>query len=308
MPELFRSLRGLIDRGRREGKGSGRFLLLGSASMDLMQQSSESLAGRISYLELAPIDVSEIGKLNEAELWSRGGFPNSFLANSDEQSLRWRLDFIRTYLQRDIPELGPRIPSETLRRFWTMLAHLQGGIVNIAQIAGSLGVSGKTAATYLDLMVDLLLVRRLSPWRGNSRKRLIKSPKVYVRDSGLVHALLGLGNEEAILGHPVAGSSWEGFVIESLSAAVPDGTALSFYRTSAGAEVDLILDLPAGRRWIVEVKRGLNPRPERGFYSAYEELRPDRAFIAYAGSERYKLADAVEAIGVRELSSMLLAQ
>ncbi len=238
-PQLFRSLRGLIDTGRRRGQGKGRFLVLGSASIDLLKQSSESLAGRIRYLALGPLDASEVGGGRLDALWLRGGFPESLLAASDAASLRWRADFIRTYLERDIPQFGPRIPAETLRRFWTMLAHQQGGLLNAAALARALAVDGKTVASYLDLLVDLLLVRRLAPWHGNIRKRLVKSPKVYVRDSGLVHALLGIGDHEALLSHPVAGGSWEGLAIESLIAAAPAGSEAHFFRTAAGAEIDL---------------------------------------------------------------------
>jgi predicted AAA+ superfamily ATPase len=203
-PQLFQSLRGLIDAGRRRGQGKGRFLTLGSASIDLLKQSSESLAGRIRYLELSPLDAGEAGRERLDALWRRGGFPESLLADSDAASLRWRMDFIRTYLERDIPQLGPHIASETLRRLWTMLAHAQGGLLNAVSLARSLAVDGKTVARYLDLLVDLMLVRRLAPWHGNVRKRLVKSPKVYVRDSGLVHALLGIADGEALLAHPVA--------------------------------------------------------------------------------------------------------
>ena len=264
-PHLFRSLRGLIDAGRRRGHGKGRFLVLGSASMDLLKQSSESLAGRIRYLELAPLDAAEVGRKRLDALWLRGGFPESLLAGSDAASLRWRRDFIRTYLERDIPQLGPRIPAETLRRFWTMLAHQQGGLLNAAALARALAVDGKTVASYLDLLVDLLLVRRLAPWHGNVRKRLVKSPKVYVRDSGLVHALLGVGDREDLLAHPVAGGSWEGLAIESLIAAAPSGTDAHFFRTSAGAEIDLLLKLPGHRKpWAIGIKRGVAPKVERG--------------------------------------------
>ena len=235
-PELFQTLRVLIDKGRRHG----RFLLFGPASIDLMKQSGESLAGRIAHVELGPFNVLEVGDDEREKLWVRGGFPDSFLAASDEASAVWREAFIRTYLERDIPQLGPRIPAETLRRFWTMLAHLQGGILNAAQIARSLAVDGKTVTRYLDLLVDLLLVRRLPPFHVNVSKRLVKSPKVYVRDSGLVHTLLGLDDRDAVLGHPVAGGSWEGLVLENLLGVAPERVQSSFYRTTAGAEVDLV--------------------------------------------------------------------
>jgi hypothetical protein len=301
-PQFFQSLRGLIDAGRRRGRGRGRFLVLGSASIDLLKQSSESLAGRIRYLELAPLDAGEVGRKHLEPLWLRGGFPESLLADSDAASLRWRRDFIRTYLERDIPQLGPRIPAETLRRLWTMLAHQQGGLLNAAALARTLAVDGKTIASYLDLLTDLLLVRRLAPWHGNLRKRLVKSPKVYVRDSGLVHALLGLGDREALLSHPVAGGSWEGMVIESLIAAGPSGTDAFFFRTIAGAEIDLLLKIPGQRKpWAIEIKRGLAPRIERGFQLACDDVRPQRRLVVYGGVERYPLAEGVEAVSLLDL-------
>jgi predicted AAA+ superfamily ATPase len=230
-----------------------------------------------------------------------GGFPESFLASGHEASLRWRRDFIRTYLERDIPQLGPRIPAETLRRLWTMLAHQQGGLLNASQLARGLGVSGATIGHYLDLLVDLLLVRRLAPRLANVGKRLVRSPKVYVRDSGLVHALLGLADKEAILGHPVAGPSWEGLVVENVLA-VADGRAEgSFHRTGGGAEVDLVLSWPDGGEWAVEIKRSLAPRVERGLRSALSDIEPERSFVVYPGNERYRLAPGIEAIDLAGL-------
>lgn len=305
LPDLFQALRGLIDKGRRKGLRSGRFLLLGSASIDLLKQSGESLAGRIAYLELAPIDGLEVHTTELNTLWNRGGFPDSLLARTDAVSRRWRLDFIRTYLERDIPLLGPRIPAETLRRFWTMLAHHQSGLLNAADFARALGVDGKTVASYLDLMVDLLLVRRLEPWHNNAGKRLVKSPRVYVRDSGLLHSLLGLTTLEDILGHPIAGASWEGFVIETLHAAMPVGAHANFYRTAAGAEVDLIVTLPGGRRWAIEIKRSLTPKVERGFHNACLELKPDRRIVVYPGSEAYPLNNEIEVLPLRQLGEQL---
>ncbi|HET8699817.1 MAG TPA: ATP-binding protein [Gammaproteobacteria bacterium] len=298
-PQLFSSLRGLIDKGRRSGRGKGRFLVLGSASIDLLKQSSESLAGRIRYLELGPLDAGEVGRERLDSLWLRGGFPESLLAASDAGSLRWRTDFIRTYLERDIPQLGPRIPAETLRRLWTMLAHQQGGLLNAAALARALAVDGKTVASYLDLLVDLLLVRRLTPWHANVRKRLVKSPKVYVRDSGLVHALLGIADREALLSHPVSGGSWEGLAIESLIAAAPADTDAHFFRTAAGAEIDLLLKLPGQRKpWAIEIKRGLAPTLERGFQLACETVRPDRRLVVYGGAERFPLSEGVEGVSL----------
>ena len=308
MPGLFQNLRGLIDRGRRKGRRTGRFLLLGSASLDLLKQSGESLAGRIAYLEMHPIDGLEVPASDLNRLWVRGGFPDSYLATSDRISQRWRQDFIRTYLERDIPLLGPRIPAETLRRFWTMLAHHQSGLLNAAEFARALGVDGKTVASYLDLLVDLLLVRRLEPWHANVGKRLVKSPRIYVRDSGITHTLLGLATQDDVLGHPVAGASWEGFVIETLIAAAPSDTQANFYRTSAGAEIDLLLTLPGRRSWAIEIKRSLAPKVEKGFHHACEDLKPERRIVVYPGTESFPLKDDIEVMPLPALGQALLAE
>lgn len=305
LPGLFEVLRGAIDRGRREGNANGHFLLLGSASLELLKQSGESLAGRTAFAELAPFDVTEVGAEQLDRLWVRGGFPESFLAATEEASLRWRRDFIRTYLERDIPQLGPRIPAETLRRLWTMLAHNQGGLLNAANLARGLGVSGATVGNYLDLMVDLLLVRRLPPRLANAGKRLVRSPKVYVRDSGLLHALLGIADKESLLGHPVIGASWEGLVIENLIAIAGPAVEPSFYRTSGGAEIDLVLTWADGREWAVGVKRTLAPKLERGTRSALADVEPERAFVVYPGEERFPLGDDIEAIGLADLCAEL---
>jgi predicted AAA+ superfamily ATPase len=309
-PGLFETLRGVIDQRRRailEGnsraKSAGWFLLLGSAAIDLLAQSGETLAGRIAFVELGPFDVTEVGGERLDQLWVRGGFPESFLAGKDRASMRWRRDFIRTYLERDIPQLGPRIPAETLRRLWTMLAHQQGGLLNAARLARGLGVSGTTVAQYLDLMVDLLLVRRLPPRLANAGKRMVRSPKVYVRDSGLTHALLGLGDKDEVLGHPVAGGSWEGLAIENLIAVAGDRAEASFYRTTGGAEINLVLTWRDGREWAIEVKRSVAPKIERGLRSALDDLQPDRSFIVYPGSERFRLDARTEAIDLATLCS-----
>ena len=310
-PGLFPVLRGLIDDARRNGRKAGLYLLLGSASLDLLRQSGESLAGRVAYLELAPLTVLETGSQQQDTLWQRGGFPESLLAPSDTRSLRWRQDFIRTYLERDVPQLGPRIAAETLRRFWTMLAHHQGGVLNAAALARSLAVDGKTVAAWLDLMVDLLLLRRLQPWHANTGKRLVKAPKVYVRDSGLVHALLGITDREALLGHPVVGASWECFVIENLinsAAAAGRPVQAAHYRSAAGAEIDLLLTWPDGRTWAVEVKRSLSPKLERGFYSACADVQPERRFVVYPGAQRYPLAPDVQVLGLAALAAEVAAE
>lgn len=305
-PDLFAVLRSLIDEARRKGRGEGRYLLLGSASIDLVNRSSESLAGRVAYRELSPLTACEIGPdIALSKLWTRGGFPRALLAKSDRVSETWRNDFIRTYLERDIPQLGSRIPSETLRRFWTMLAHSQGGLFNAAQFANSLSVDGKTVARYLDLMVDLLLVRRLTPWQVNVKKRLVKSPKVFVRDSGLCHTLLGIGDYNTLLGHPVLGGSWEGFVIENLIAAGQlQPHQLGFYRTSGGAEIDLVIETDQGL-WAIEIKHTNAPKLSRGFHSACDDLKPDKAFFVYGGHERFALSPDVEAIALPDLMQAL---
>lgn len=301
-PNLFPVLRGLIDRGRRAGRKSGQYLLLGSASLDLLKQSGETLAGRVAYLELAPFNVMEAQTLPPDELWVRGGFPESLLAPNAAWSLRWRQDFIRTYLERDIPQLGPRIAAETLRRFWGMLAHHQGGLLNTAQFARNLGVDAKTAASYLDLLVDLLLVRRLPPWHANLGKRLVKSHKVYVRDSGLVHALLAIPDKETLLSHPVVGQSWECFVIENLLTSAPAEVQGYFYRSSGGAEIDLLLSWPDGTLWAVEIKRSLTPKVERGFHAACSDLSPARKFVVYPGTERFRIAADIEVISLADMA------
>lgn len=305
-PGIFEALRGTIDEGRRRGKGTGRFLLLGSAAIELLAQSGETLAGRVALAELSPFDVTEVGAERLDQLWLRGGFPDSFLAASNESSVRWRRDFIRTYLERDIPQFGPRIPAETLRRLWTMLAHQQGGLLNAAQLARGLGISGATVGHYLDLMVDLLLVRRLQPLVANVGKRLVRSPKVYVRDSGLVHALLGLSSKEEILGHPVVGASWEGMVVENVLAVAEGRAEASFYRTSGGAEVDLVLQWPDGRTWTLEVKRSASPKLGRGVRSALADLDPERSFVVYPGDERYRLSEDTWAISLPEMCAEVL--
>ena len=292
LPDIFQTLRSLIDRRRRTDRKVSQFLLLGSASIDLMHQSAETLAGRIAYLELTPFTAAEVGGTSPSApdaLWLRGGFPESFLADDDEGSFEWRTAFIQTYLERDVPALGPRVPAETLRRFWQMLAHNQGLMLNGAQLAAGLGVSGHTIARYLDILVDLLLVRRLQPWASNARKRLVRSPKVYVRDSGLVHALLGIRTQEELFGHPIVGPSWEGMLIENILSSLPATVRSWFYRTSAGAEIDLVLEFGHKNIWAIEIKRSIsNPVPSKGFYIGCADLKAARQIILYPGKESYR--------------------
>jgi hypothetical protein len=302
-PDLFPVLRSLIDEQRRPG----RFLILGSASPALLRQSVESLAGRIVYHELKPFNVQEVGTSPEEinRLWSRGGYPESFLAESDAASLKWREAFIQTYLERDIPNLGLRIPAVTLRRFWLMLAHCQGQLWNASKIAGSLGVDSKTARRYLDVLEDTFMARQLPPLHTNLKKRLVKSPKVYLRDAGLLHALFGIQSHEQLLGHPAAGASWEGWCIEQVLSVVRPNTAAYFYRTSAGAEIDLVLQSPASERPVaVEVKFSLDPRPTKGFWSALTDLQPMRSFVVYPGTEFYPLAENVWALPAGQLARL----
>ena len=312
MPGLFAVLRGVIDQRRRAGEASGQFLLLGSASGVLLQQSSESLAGRVATLELTPFQAREVVDAQASAttlnaLWVRGGFPLAWLAADDSASLAWRDAFVATYLEKDIPALGPRIPSTTLRRLWTMLAHNQGELLDQSRLAGALAISGQTVGRYIDLLCDLMLVRRLMPWSGSSSKRLVRAPKVYVRDSGLVHALLGLPHLDAVLGHPVAGGSWEGFVLEQLIAAAPQAQA-SYYRTSHGAEVDLVLEFRNGATWVIEIKRSSAPSVSKGFYLASADLGAARKLVVAPVPQPYPLRDGVEVMPPLATVALLAAQ
>lgn len=308
VPELFAVLRGVIDRRRKEGFRTGQFLILGSASLDLLKQSSETLAGRIAYKDLSGFTAVEIDQTipNEQDLlWLRGGFPDSFLARSDESSLRWRMNFISTYLERDVPQFGPRIPAITLRRLWTMLAHNQGGQVNIAQLGSNLDVTVTTAKRYLELLEDLLLIRTLRPWSGNIGKRLVKSPKVYVRDSGIVHALLQLKTLDDVLSHPILGASWEGFVMENLLSCLPIGITPWFYRTSAGAEIDLVIELGPKNVYAIEIKRSMTPSLSKGFYLGSEDIGAKKRFIVYPGTESFPVAKDVTVLSLTAMMQVI---
>lgn len=305
MPDLFRVLRGRIDARRREGRRSGHFLILGSASGALLRQSAESLAGRVAYHELPGLDALEVGR-DPNRSWVRGGFPDSITAATDDISLRWRASFIRTYLERDLPQAGLRAPTETLRRLWTMLSHWQGAPFNATTLAGSLGVSVRSVNRYVDTLVDLMLVRRIQPYHANVGKRLIKSPKLHVRDSGLVHALLNIKSLDDLLGHPVAGASWEGYAVENLIGAAPRGTDAFFYRTRAGAEIDLLLMLPGQEPWAIDVKRSSAPRVPRGFRIAAADVQATRNFIVYPGEETYPLDDRITATPLPALMRRLV--
>ncbi|MEJ6582000.1 MAG: ATP-binding protein [Akkermansiaceae bacterium] len=308
VPYLFTSLRGLIDQGRRTGRKNGRYLLLGSASLELIQQSSETLAGRIAYLELHPLDLTEVGSENLDRLWYRGGFPESYLSQNDQTSAEQRDFLIRSYLEAEIPKYGGRLAGREIRNLWTMLAHQQGGMLNVADLSRNLDLDARTINGYLGLLEDLLLIRTLKPWFKNVGKRLVKSPKFYIRDSGIVHELLGISGHESLLGHPVVGGSWEGFVIENLLALAPPRTEAYFYRTSAGAEVDLVLCFRDQTRWVIEIKRGISPNITPGFYNALEDLKPDKSFIVYGGDDRFKVAANSEMISLPLLQAELLGK
>lgn len=306
VPALTEILRGVIDDNRRSGFRSGQFLLLGSAALDLLHLSSESLAGRVSFVELGGVNVDEahaVG-IDPDVLWVRGGFPDALVAADDEASLRWRHDLVRSYLERDVPMFAPRIPAATLRRLWTMLAHSSGGLLNSSALARSLGVSSPTVTRYVDLLVDLGLVRRLPSWQANVGKRVTKSPKVHVRDSGLLHALLDIDSLEALLGHPVAGASYESFVVECLVDAAGDRYQPYHYRTARGDEVDLVLVRGGRPEVVVEVKRSSAPTVSAGFHRAAEDLAVTDRFVVHPGEDEYPAHGAV-VIGLRRLVERL---
>ncbi len=306
VPTLFQALRVVVDERREQGHRSGQFLVLGSASLDLLQHASESLAGRLEVIELAPFSVLETGVGSADRLWLRGGFPESYLARSDGDSLVWREQFIQSYLERDVALFAPRLPRETLRRFWTMLAHLQGAEFNASQLARSLDVSAQSITRYLDLLCDLFLIRRLPAYAKNVGKRLRKSPKIHVRDSGLVHALLGIPTTTALLAHPVVGGSYEGFVIEHLIAALPTLGRCSFYRTQDGAEIDLVLEF--GTHCIaIEIKRSQTSRPTRGFHVACTDIAATARWLVHGGERTFPLPGDVLALPLTDAIERLRA-
>ncbi|MEI8323979.1 MAG: ATP-binding protein [Betaproteobacteria bacterium] len=312
LPELFSVLRGVIDQRRRGGEASRQFLLLGSASGVLLKQSSESLAGRVAQLELTPFQAREVLRADEGTqgmnaLWVRGGFALSWMAANDAQSLSWREAFITTYLEKDIPALGPRIPATTLRRLWTMLAHNQGELLDQSKLAAALAISGQTVGRYIDLLCDLMLVRRLPAWSGNVGKRLVRAPKVYVRDSGIVHALLGLQDLDSVLSHPVAGGSWEGFVVEQLISAAPQAQ-VSFFRTSHGAEVDLVLEFRSGQTWVVEIKRSCAPTVSKGFYLAADDVGASRKILVAPVEGTFPLKGGIDVMNPLMAATLVAAQ
>jgi len=311
-PDLFRLLRGLVDMRKRAGERTAHFLLLGSASRALIQHSSETLAGRIRFLELSPFSALELFQENNLldieKHWLRGGFPDSYLSASDNESWAWRGDFISSYIERDIPLMGPHISATTMRRLWSMLAHNNSQQVNYSKLGESLGVSYKTIKSYIDTLTDFYMVRQLQPWSGNTKKRLVKAPKLYLRDSGLMHRFLTIADFESLLGHPAIGASWEGYVVEQILNQVSDRWRSSFYRTSAQAEVDLILEGPNQQVWAIEVKRSLAPSVSKGFYYACDDIRATHRFVVYPGGDNFPLAEGTEVMGLLGFLDVLHAE
>jgi len=299
MPGLFPLIRALVDQNRVPG----RFLILGSSSPALIKKSSESLAGRIIYHELSPLNLNETGysETNLHSLWVKGGFPESYLKEKDDISFSWREAFIRTFLERDIPLLGIRIPAIQLRKFWTMIAHTHGQLLNSSMLSKNLGISAPTVRNYLDLLEETFVIRQILPYYTNIKKRLIKSPKVYLRDSGLLHTLLNLGTYDELVGHPVVGHSWEGFVIEQIYSILPGSIQKYFYRTTAGAEIDLLVFHSPQKTAAIEIKYSAAPQVSRGFHSAFEDTGCSRGFVIYPGKERYPIGKKIEALPISEL-------
>ena len=309
VPDLFMVLRGLIDENRLTGRKAGQFLLLGSATMDLLRQSSESLAGRICYVHMSGLNIFEVPNDNPDDvrkLWLRGGFPNSYLASSDTESMEWLEMLIRTYLERDVPQMGFRVPASRLRRLWTMLAHLHGEQLNYSKLGNNLEIDGKTVTHYLDILIDLLLVRRLNPWYGNVKKRLVKSPRFYIRDNGILHRLLGIEDYDALLSNPVLGKSWEGFVIENIISILPDSVESYYYRASGGSEIDLILRISSRELWAIEIKHGVAPKIRPGFHQASEDIRATRKFVVYSGYDEFPIEKNTTVISLPGLMEKLL--
>ncbi|MFW5805292.1 MAG: ATP-binding protein [Bacteroidales bacterium] len=309
-PELFRILRGIVDKRKREGEPSGQFLVLGSASSDLIQNSSESLAGRIRYLELTTFSVSEVckGEKNTnciEKLWLRGGFPDSYLASTEENSMNWRRDFFNTYVERDIPQMGPRVSSAFLKRFWKMLAHYHANQINFSELGRSLELSHTSVKNYLDLLTDFYMVRQIPSWSGNIKKRLVKSPKIYLRDSGMLHSILNIKSMDMLFSHPKIGASWEGYVVENILNQIDDKWEYSYYRTSNQAEIDLVLHTPDDEVWAIEIKKASAPKLTRGYHEACKDVKATHKWVVNANNDRYPLVQEAEVIGLVEFLDLL---
>jgi predicted AAA+ superfamily ATPase len=309
-PDLFRLLRGIVDERKRKGETTCQFLLLGSASRDLLQQSSETLAGRIRYLELRPFTAPEViqnqgSEINLSTLWLRGGFPDSYLAASAVESWNWRNDFISTYMERDLPMMGVGIQPAQLKRFWKMLAHYNGNQMNLSELGRSLELSHTTIKSHVDILTQFYMVRQLQPWSGNIKKRLIKSPKIYIRDTGILHSLLNISNEEMLMNHPNMGASWEGLVTESILSVLDNRWSFSYYRTATQQEIDLVLESPEGEVWAIEIKRASAPKLGRGFYEACKDIGATHKWIVNAGNDQYPMKGGVEVVGLRQFLEVL---
>ena len=303
-PDLFMTLRGLIDENRQNGKKAEQFLLLGSASIELLKQSSESLAGRIAYITMTGLNVLEVDEI--IKLWIRGGFPDSYLYDSDSLAMEWLENLIVTYLERDIPQMGFELSATQLRRLWTMLAHLQGETVNVNKLAANLEMSRGAVNRYIDILTDLLLVRRLEPWHANVKKRLIKSPRYYVRDSGILHRLLSIGSYDALLSNPILGKSWEGFVIENIHSVLSGLSEAYFYRTSAGAEIDLVLKMPNAEIWAIEIKYGLAPKLAKHFNQSCDDIEATKKYLVYSGDDEFPIKDGTWVISLAGIMQKII--
>ena len=308
-PDLFMVLRGVIDNNHQQGRDVAQFLLLGSASMDLLRQSSESLAGRISYIEMTGFNVLEASAENQSikKVWLRGGFPKSYLAKDDEMAMEWLEDLIRTYMERDVPQMGFNVPATTLRRLWTMLAHLQGETINTSKLATNLEVRRATINHYVDILTDLLLVRRVEPWHTNIKKRLVKSPRYYVRDSGILHRLLGIADYNALLSNPILGKSWEGFVVENIHSVLPRLAETYFFRTAAGAEIDLVIKMPNAEVWAVEIKHGVAPKLGKHYSQTCDDVGATHKYVVYGGDDEFPVGDNVRVISLPKIMEKLIA-
>lgn len=306
-PDLFMVLRGLIDKNREEGRKASQFLLLGSASMDLLRQSSESLAGRIRHMSMSGLNILEINhdiKTLEKR-WFRGGFPDSYLALDDNMAMDWLEDLVRTYLERDVPQMGFQVPASRLRRLWTMLAHLQGEPINYSKLAANLEIDSKTVSRYIDILADLLLIRRLEPWHINVKKRLVKSPRYYICDSGIQHRLLGIGSYDALLSNPALGKSWEGFAIENIHSILPRRAETYFYRTAAGAEIDLVIKMPSSEIWAVKIKHGVSPKLNKHYSQTCDDVGATHKYVVYGGDDEFPVGRHVTVISLLKLMEKL---
>ena len=308
LPEIFTVLRGVIDSNCQKGKEGTQFLLLGSASMDLLRQTSESLAGRISYVDMSGINILEASPDKTIQLWLRGSFPKNFLARSDKVAMRQIENLIRTYLERDLAQMGFNVSAIRLRQLWTMLAHLQGETLNFTNLASNLEVDRKTINYYIDILTDLFLVRRVEPWYANVKKRLVKSPRYYVRDSGILHRLLGIGDYDSLLSNPILGKSWEGFVVENLHSVMPPLAQTYFFRTASGTEIDFVINMPNSEIWAIEIKFGRAPKIGKSFNQACEYVGATRKFIVYGGDDEFPVGNNVRMISLPNIMKKLIAE